>query len=79
MQYAAWEYEIIPDEENPGCGQLNLVSYNMYEEKQVAEGYYTDYNGTMFLYTNEMLAIKEAPVFMGRDIYVYIEQGGALM
>lgn len=79
MQYAAWEYEIIPDEENPGCGQLNLVSYNMYEEKQVAEGYYTDYNGTMFLYTNEMLGIMEAPVFMGRDIYVYIEQGGALM
>lgn len=78
MAYASWEYEIIPDEENPGCGQLNLVSYNMYDEKQVAKGYYTDYNGTMFLYTNEMLGIVEAPLFIGRDVNVYIEQGGIM-
>ncbi len=75
MQYAAWEYEVIPDEEKPGCGQINCISYNMYGEKETAEGYYTDYNGTMFIYTNEMLGIVEAPVFIARNIPLYDEYG----
>lgn len=80
FQYMAWEYEIIPDEQNPECGQINIIGYNMYGEKLVAEGYYTDYNGVMFLFTCEMLYLKEAPMFIVKDtLPIYVESGAGVL
>ena len=75
MVYIGSEYEIIPDEKDPSCGQINFITYNQFEEKQVAEGYYTDYSGTMFIYTCPMLMIDNAVMMISRDLPLYDEMG----